>query len=215
MGLFVKALNTVIATLLFEQGGKQVAVMPSFRKIGGGITIFNLTSFTNALNVKVRDGIAMYTANDCSFILTQCQRQHVPSDIAASSAAGLPQAGSLGGHAPNVLALRYELSTSLPGRSYRGSLYWPSISADLIIGDEYNHDAVNAIQSNLNDIRTWALGQGWEWVLRSKYIGRDPRTECIVTPIDSITKVDYLIDTQRRRKAPLPDADGDLLISFE
>src|SRR6059036_429189 len=138
MSLFIPALDTVVTTFLFEQDGVPIAIMPSFRKVGGGINIFNLTSFNNAIATYFRTNLVPYTANDCLYQLTGSRRQHYLSDIAANNGVGAGSIGSLGGHAPNVLAMRFELRTSMVGRNFRGSLYWPSLALDLITGSNYS-----------------------------------------------------------------------------
>lgn len=215
MGAFVPALNTVVSTILFEQGGVLVSMMPSFRKLSGTPNLLAIGTFNTWLAGYVRDELLPMACEDTLYQLTQSQRQHVPSDIAASNSVGAGTAGAYPEHIANVLALRFELQTGVPGRNTRGAMYWPSIPTGFLVGDLMQEAYTNVLATKLDNMRFFALAQGWEMVIRSKYLNGALRPSCLITPVTAVVANDRLVDVQRRRKPPTPLDDGDLMVSIE
>ena len=119
----------------------------------------------------------------------------------------LPQDGQNTAPAlPNNVTISVSFRTAQRGRSFRGRNYFIGLTEADVVANTVIGVQVTAIQDAYEELLT--VGDtvtGVEWVAVSRFSGVDadgdpiPRVTGISTPIISVTVVDPIIDSQRRR----------------
>jgi hypothetical protein len=117
----------------------------------------------------------------------------------------LPPGSTTGGVAgsayPNAVAFCVKLLTAQRGKSFHGRLYFSGIPGSW-------RDADNTVQvvradelvAALNNVWAVVQGNGWDIAIASfRTLGAD-RPTALLTPLDSITYTDLVLDQMRRRK---------------
>lgn len=107
---------------------------------------------------------------------------------------------------PNNVTLTVSFRTAARGRSFRGRNYFVGLTQDSVVENTVNAGFVTQIQDayaellNVGDTVTSA-----RWIVASRFSGVDgdgnpiPRVSGVTTDIVSVTIVDPVIDSQRRR----------------
>lgn len=209
MSQFVSALNCVVTTFLMELDGVLIAVMPTFRRVGGGINIFNLTTFNTAIDAQFVTSFMPHLSSDITYRLTQSRRQNVVSDIAASTAVNDGEVGEEGVALPSGCCFRVEVRTDTPGRGARGAIYMPGVPRTKVTLNTIDFTWASQIEEAWGEVDGAAQDAGWEMVVRSKFVGNTPRPTALITPVQWFTHADLVVDYQRRRKPDPGISDGD------
>lgn len=100
-----------------------------------------------------------------------------------------------------------KLQTALRGRSFRGRIYLPGLTSNMVssLGILTSTQANNLRDDVQGVIDEIDIGESVQAVVVSRYHGVDvngkpiPRTTGVVTPITAVTYTDLYIDSQRRR----------------
>lgn len=101
---------------------------------------------------------------------------------------------------PGNVALAVSFRTVNRGRSFRGRNFVSGIPNDQIAGNTIQPAVIEAVQGAYVDLldRHNTIGEG-QWVVVSRFTDGAPRTEGVATTITSVSIVDPLVDSQRRR----------------
>lgn len=102
---------------------------------------------------------------------------------------------------PNNVTLAFKLGTPLRGRSFRGRLYWVGLTQAQLTADRQQVASATAttIGGIIDLIRTGAIPNGGQLVVRSIRHNGTFRTTGVMTPCSGVTLTDFFIDSQRRR----------------
>lgn len=140
-------------------------------------------------------------------------REVVATDLTAETGAQIAVdgggviGGQIGGALPGSCSLAVSFRTALRGRSFRGRNYVVGVPIEQMADTA-------AVQSTwaaawiaaYEEFQTTISTGGWEWVIASRFEGVDPdtgkpipREAGVMTPVVTITVVDFVIDSQRRR----------------
>lgn len=210
MSIFVPAPNCVVTTFLMELDGVLMSVMPSFRRRVGPINIFNLTSFNQTIDATFVTNVLTLLSSDVTYSLTQSRRQNVISDIAASTAANAEEVGEGGPALPSGCAIRLELVTGLPGRGAHGAVYVPGIPKSEVTLNTIDAGFISDLGAALATLIQDSYDDGWEMVIRSKFLANVPRASAVISPVTGVSYADAVVDYQRRRKPDAGVSDGDV-----
>ena len=142
--------------------------------------------------------------------ITKVRCYYYPSETSEAAAGGESSLTAIAGSGtvtqPNQSTLCYTLLTGLPGRSNRGRMYWPFLTATMGSGGKISTSSVTlvaratAFASMLNGITAVAPTSGLKAAVVSK-------TALTVTTVTAV-RVGDVMDTQRRRSDTLVEATG-------
>lgn len=152
--------------------------------------------------------IAQFDANlqpamTAGYTLTRLQMRVLTTedDVTLDYTTGLPLTGTNAGNSlPANVALSIKLGSVFAGRSRRGRLYWMGMSETNVSGNFVEESYADNVVDQLEALRAAVASlTDWRWCIVSYFSGGAPRAAGQVTTITSVTLVDYLVDTQRRR----------------
>lgn len=121
---------------------------------------------------------------------------------------GLPEAGTIASPVlPSNVTCAIAFRTHTRGRSYRGRNYFIGLTEMYVSGDAVQEPFLGSLQAAYNDLLTYCEEASFDWVVVSRYSGKNvvtgkpiPRASGVTTNVVAAT-VDATIDSQRRRLA--------------
>jgi hypothetical protein len=143
----------------------------------------------------------LQSSTACSLVLVVLDAINVESGLHKEYTAGLPIAGSKSSQGmPGNVTTSVKLSTGLRGRSFRGRMYWPGLTALAITGGTLNGSDQTAIQAAVNTLRTNLVGDaaGDKLVVVSYRHAGVWRASGVATEVTAAS-VHANLDSQRRR----------------
>jgi hypothetical protein len=95
----------------------------------------------------------------CSLILIVLDALDTQAGLHREYTSGWTAVGTAAGTAlPGNVTSAVKLATGLRGRSFRGRIYWPALTASMIVGGQINATNATAIQASVNLLRTTLAG---------------------------------------------------------
>ena len=91
------------------------------------------------------------------------------------------------------------LYTAKRGRAHRGRLFVGPFTEELMQDGEWTDTLVDVVEDLGDAILSTALGNGWDWGVRSGQLDGEIRDPAIITPITTTTVRSNRIGSQRRR----------------
>lgn len=124
-----------------------------------------------------------------------------PADsVGESTGAGFPGVGSI--QMPPQAAVVFSLLTGIPGRSYRGRMYWPALNGVINIGLAQDVDDCQAQADAMAGVLAALVAANYPDP--PYYVGVHSATQDVVTPVTRVA-VGTRFDTQRRRREGLEE----------
>lgn len=110
-----------------------------------------------------------------------------------------PVGGDLDVAVPTNCALCVSFRSAARGRSARGRNYVPGLGEASVNQSRVSQTKVDAVKAAYQGLFTALGGLPWTWVIVSRFTAGAPRPAGVVYPVTSVTIVDNVIDSQRRR----------------
>lgn len=111
-----------------------------------------------------------------------------------------------GGHSdsttmPGALTLAVAFRSSQRGRNFRGRNFWPGLPRNEVSGNAVTQLYAMGIQAAYSKLLPGGADPvvNWQWVIVSRYLNKQPRTEGAIIPVTDVAVADYDVDCQRRR----------------
>jgi hypothetical protein len=203
---FVPVPNTALVEMRMLLDAQQVENTLYF-DFGATPVIGDLTSIANAM-------ITWWESAYSTAITTSVElREVVATDL--SSATGpqvsispaVPAFGDLNdAPLPNNVTLTVSFRTANRGRSFRGRNYVVGLGETQVAGNTVAPSVITAFDGIYSQLLASPVAAIATWVVVSRFSGVDPvtgepipRVTGIATPIISVTVVDNVVDSQRRR----------------
>jgi len=166
-----------------------------------------LTQLNNDMTAWWVDEYADCISDNCTLREIACTDMSSPTGPQVVLPPPEPASGTITGPSlPNNVTLTVSFRTSNRGRSFRGRNYIAGLAEASNTANEMDASYIGTVISAYETLLAegGALTAG-TWVVASRFSGIDsegkpiPREEGITTPITSVTVVDNIIDSQRRR----------------
>lgn len=110
--------------------------------------------------------------------------------------------GAITGEAlPNNCSMAVSFRTGLAGRSNHGRNYVPVMSDSEVNGNVIDTGFATSIVDAYSELifPSTAIPDGWIWVVVSRFVGGEPRTEGVFQEIMSVQVSDLIVDSMRSR----------------
>lgn len=175
---------------------------------------FGVSPDLAGLNTLADDLIAWWGASYAPLVSSGVQlREVVCTDQSSPTGPQVtvaPAVGLFGANTsppkPSNVSVTVSFRTALRGRSYRGRNYIVGLTNDTMTLNTLNVGFIgDAIDAYAALLPAGAAGITPQWVVASRFSGVDaqhhaiPRVTGIATPIETVTIVDAIVDSQRRR----------------
>ena len=143
----------------------------------------------------------LLTVNTCSLVEIRVFDMATENAPGITYASGLPLLGAITSSAtmPNSVTVSVTKRTALRGRSFRGRVYQVGLTEGMVEGNNVIPAQVAAITAAWNTVKDITDGtEVFTLGVVSRFSGGQPRTQGIITEVQSFT-CDGVIDSQRRR----------------
>lgn len=166
-----------------------------------------LLSLNNALLAWWADFYAPLISSEVQLVEIACTSM----DSATGPQVVLPPATALFGtqvepSLPNNVTLTVSFRTASRGRSFRGRNYVVGLIEQQVLRNTILDEVATGWQDAYSELLGFADTPGFSWVVASRFSGVDPvtgqpipRVTGVATQITSVTVVDKIVDSQRRR----------------
>lgn len=197
---FIPTVDTVLAELVYLWNG-QVCENTLWFQASAGVDVENMELLGGALVTWWGGFYAPGVSEKTSLTSVKITDQSSSSSPVSVITAGLPLLGENTSPAlPNNDTLHITFYTNARGRTSRGGNYVVGLC-------ENQHEdsyVLEAVREYFTDgyselIGAGALVTGWQWVVVSHQENKVPRVSGLARPVTSISIVDTVIDSQRRR----------------
>lgn len=110
--------------------------------------------------------------------------------------------GAIAGEAmPNNVSMAVSFRTGLAGRSNHGRNYVPALSDTIVDGNNIDAEWAQLVVDDYSQLifPSAVLPDGWIWVVVSRFLNNEPRTEGTFQEIISVQISDLIVDSMRSR----------------
>lgn len=195
---FIPTIKVARCALKYRLHSQDVVNTLWFRKTGLGD--IDSTDLAN-LNVELKDwsviNLLPHLSVDISLVSITSTSQDsltAPSVEQAMS----EQGAAVGASLPGNCCLTVKFNTQQRGRSGRGRNYVGGLREADVNGNAVNNFFLNAVFTGYNALVS-TPPPGWEWVVVSHFLDKEPREFGFAQTVISASVVDANVDSQRRR----------------
>ena len=196
----VEFLSTVEAELRFTSQEQLVENTLYFFRTAGVIDNAALVSLADTLLEWWGDNLLPLTSTTTvlrEIYIRELQTEGIEYTLAVDPTSGT--GGIDGEPLPNNVCLCVSFRTGLQGRSNRGRNYPPGMVRSQQSGNYATNAYAAALAAAYQALPVAVVGDGWTWVVASRYQAGGPRPSGITTNVLTALVVDRALDSMRRR----------------
>jgi len=204
---FIPVPNAAAVEIRFLLDGQHIENTLGFER-ADAVTEANLTDLNGAVTGWWLENMAPLQPTALQLVEVVCTDLTTDSGPQVTIAPATEQFGLVDSPAlPNNVSLCVSFRTGHRGRSSRGRNYIPALWEAGVVANTVGGTIVTAFAAAYTELitDTGLADAGWTWVVISRFSGVDadhhpiPREEGTVLPVTSVTIVDPIVDSMRRR----------------
>jgi len=197
---FIPVPETVLVEMRMGIHGQKVENTLYFQRSGGWNTA-GATTLANDLLIWWTTLLSVVLSTQIELVEIAVSDLDVVDSfqVVVPSPAPRPTGGAPAEALPNNVSLAVSFRTGRRGRSFRGRNYIVGIPETAAINSQVTSAFAIYIQGSYQGIPSAVSSSGGVWGVASRFNNNAPRTVGVFTPITSVTVVDDVIDSQRRR----------------
>lgn len=198
---FIPAPNAVRVQLIYTLFSQRIENVFHVRS-GGGLAVADLDRIEGVFASWWTATGRMQVSNNASLVLIVLDALGVENDLHKEYSAGWTAAGGLAvASAPPQETLAVKLATALAGRSYRGRIYWPGLSATQITSGLISATYRDSVVAAVNTLKTNLAAGGDALAVVSYCHDKAWRSVAAVTVVSGVSARTTMCQ-QRRRRVP-------------
>jgi hypothetical protein len=193
--------DVIEASTHFIAGGIPM-VNTYYAERSGGYIQSDLDQLANTIDIVIFDEFLPLLSVNVEYLRTQCRGLASATDLYAEDSAGTGFGAVIGDMLAPHTTLAIKKTSAFTGRSARGRIYWPGITAsqgnggqNVFVSGAFAAAAVAAV----DEIRQGIIGLGMVPVIVSRFTGGAPRTVGVTFEWIATSVTNTAVDSQRRR----------------
>jgi len=169
--------------------------------ISGGYSQSDIDALASVVDAWVGAYVLPIQSTALEYVNTSVKGLQSIIDLIGNNNAHAGNGALTGARVPNESTLAISFRTALSGRSARGRMYVPTVSASQLAGtNEVNSTFITDWTLALSALRVAALDDGWVHSVLSRVTAGVLRSEAVPFTITNYIAVDNILDSQRGRK---------------
>lgn len=197
---FQRVPNTAEVTIVYLQNTETMANV-FHAELATGYDFADISALAAAVDVAASLQLRTIMTQDCTYVRTEVRGLDQENDLFDTDDTNTGIGSDLAVGLPNSVTFSIKKESGFTGRSARGRWYFVGMPEDYLSSNEnqlIEADRV-AMVAGVEGIRAAVQATVWSPVIVSRFTGGVLRPTGVTFPWISVTSVDKIVDTQRRR----------------